>query len=108
MEHQLVITIDCETAPSAADVGELFVALARDYKDITKGRSLVVARIEQGSIIAILTDWASQALPYSVLSLITDCSRIAMFCWPRSTVAAIIAPFSAAALFCAIAAAVGL
>jgi hypothetical protein len=64
MEHRLIITIDYEAAPRAIDLGELFVALARDYKDFTKGRALVVASIEQGSIITTLADWAAQAIPY--------------------------------------------
>jgi hypothetical protein len=64
MDDQLIITIDYETAPRADDLGELFVALARDYKDMTKGRVLVVSSIHQGSIRAILTDWALQAAPY--------------------------------------------
>jgi hypothetical protein len=64
MDDQLIITIECETAPRADDFGELFAALARDYKDMTKGRVLVVSSIHQGSIWAILTDWALQAAPY--------------------------------------------
>lgn len=64
MEDQLIITIDYETAPRADDLGELFTALARDYKDVTKGRVLVVKSIENGSIIATLTDWAIQTIPY--------------------------------------------
>ncbi|WP_369721327.1 hypothetical protein AB8Z38_30535 [Bradyrhizobium sp. LLZ17] len=64
MDDQLVITIEYETAPRADDLGELFVALARDYKDMTKGRVLVVSSIHQGSIWATLTDWALVAVPY--------------------------------------------
>jgi hypothetical protein len=64
MDDQLIITIEYETAPRADDFGELFAALARDYKDMTKGRVLVVSSIHQGSIWAILTDWALQAAPY--------------------------------------------
>ena len=64
MEDQLIVTIDYETAPRADDLGELFTALARDYKDMTKGRLLVVSSIEHGSIIATLTDWALQAAPF--------------------------------------------
>jgi hypothetical protein len=64
MNDQLIITIDYTTAPRADDLGELFAALARDYKDMTRGRVLVVSNIQQGSIRAILTDWALQAAPY--------------------------------------------
>jgi hypothetical protein len=65
MEDRLIITIDYEIAPRADDIGELFAALARDYKDFTKGRVLVVTSIEHGSIIATLTDWALQTVPYA-------------------------------------------
>jgi len=43
----------------------LFTALARDYKDVTEGRVLVVSSIQQGTIIATLTDWVQLALPYA-------------------------------------------
>lgn len=65
MDDQLIITIDYETAPRAGDLGKLFSALARDYKDVTEGRLLVVLSIRRGSIIATLTDLALQALPYA-------------------------------------------
>jgi hypothetical protein len=65
MEDRLIITIDYENPPRADDIGELFAALARDYKDFTRGRVLVVTSIEHGSIIATLTDWALQNLPYA-------------------------------------------
>jgi hypothetical protein len=64
MDDQLIITIEYETAPRTDDLGELFVALARDYKDMTKGRVLVISSIHQGSIWATLTDWALVAAPY--------------------------------------------
>lgn len=64
MEDELVITIYYEVPPRAEDVGELFTALARDYKEMSNGRVLVIASIEQGSIIAVLKDWAIQAAPY--------------------------------------------
>jgi hypothetical protein len=64
MEDLLIITIEYEIAPRADNLGELFSALARDYKDITNGRVLVVTSIEHGSIIATLTDWAVNAIPY--------------------------------------------
>jgi len=68
MDDRLIITIGYnetdETALRAGDLGTLFTALARDYKDVTKGRVLVVVSIRRGSIIATLTDWALQSLPY--------------------------------------------
>jgi hypothetical protein len=65
MEDRLIITIDYEIAPRADDIGGLFAALARDYKDFTKGRVLVVTSIDHGSIIATVTDWAVQTIPYA-------------------------------------------
>ncbi len=64
MADVLILTLDFETPPRADELGELFAALARDYKDLTKGRVLVVSRLETGSLIAHLQDLASAAGPY--------------------------------------------
>lgn len=64
MEAQLVLTIDSETPLPADEVGELLAALARDCREMTRGRVLVVSRVENGSIIATLTDAALAAAPY--------------------------------------------
>lgn len=64
MENQLVVVIDYERRPRAEDIGALFSALAKDYKTVSRGRILVVASIDHGSIIATLVDWAFQAVPY--------------------------------------------
>jgi hypothetical protein len=64
MESQLVIVIDYTIRPRADDIGALLSALAKDYKTVSKGRVLVVASIDHGSIIATLVDWAFQAIPY--------------------------------------------
>jgi hypothetical protein len=42
----------------------LFTALARDYRDISHGRVLVVASLENGSLIAKLRDLALLAVPH--------------------------------------------
>lgn len=52
----LVLTFNHEQPITAAQLGELFAALARDYRQFTSGRSLVVTRIESGSLIALLQD----------------------------------------------------
>jgi hypothetical protein len=65
MSHELIITFDFETPPPAGELGELFSALARDYRDMTKGRVLVVASLETGSLIAALKDYALLALPHA-------------------------------------------
>lgn len=64
MENQLIIVIDCKRSPRAEDIGALFSALAKDYKTVSKGRVLVVASIDHGSIVATFVDWAFQAIPY--------------------------------------------
>jgi len=71
MENQLIVVIDYERPPRAEDIGELFSALAKDYKTVSRGRVLVVASIDHGSIIAKLVDWAFQALPYIQASVET-------------------------------------
>jgi hypothetical protein len=47
----------------ADELGKLFVSLARDYRRLTQ-RKLVVARVEVGSLTAILMDSAIAAGPY--------------------------------------------
>lgn len=64
MENELILTIDYEIPPVADDIGELFAALGRDYSDLTGGRALVLSRVESGSLIATLTDYALAAAPY--------------------------------------------
>ena len=58
MADELILKLDFERAPSAEDLGEIFSAIARDYHEMSKGRTLVVIRVEGGSIIATLTDSA--------------------------------------------------
>lgn len=65
MDDQLIFTIEYETPPIAEEVGTLFIAIARDYRDFTSGRHLAVVSIEQGSIIATFRDWALITLPYA-------------------------------------------
>jgi hypothetical protein len=63
MSNELIVTLDFETPPPADELGELFSALARDYRDLT-GRVLAIASLEAGSIIATLKDYALLALPH--------------------------------------------
>lgn len=60
----LILTIQYETPPSAEELGDLFAALGRDYRGLSGGRTLVLTSVEQGSVIATLTDAALAALPY--------------------------------------------
>jgi hypothetical protein len=80
-ENRLILTIDFETPPSAAELGDVFVALARDYRDLTRGRVLVVMRVESGSIIATLTDAALAAVPYiaSAAAVIAGINQLSKF-----------------------------
>jgi hypothetical protein len=81
MADQLILTIDFETAPPAAELGEIFAALARDYREMTRGRVLVVTRIQSGSIIATLTDAALAAVPYAAggIAVIAAVNQLAKF-----------------------------
>jgi hypothetical protein len=62
---ELVLTLRNELKISAADLGELFTALARDYERINRGRILVVVHLEAGSLVAILQEIA----PYAKMGL---------------------------------------
>ena len=64
MTDGLILELDSERPPNAEDLGEVFSALARDYREMTNGRTLVVVRVESGSITATLTDAALAAAPY--------------------------------------------
>jgi hypothetical protein len=81
MPDELVLTFDFEEPLSAADLGEVFAALGRDYRDMTNGRILVVTSVERGSIIATLTDHVLAAQPYLVagVAVIAGINQIAKF-----------------------------
>jgi hypothetical protein len=64
--NEIILEFDFETPPAAEDLGELFVALDRDYRKISKGGTLVVTRVESGSIIITITDAVLAAAPYVV------------------------------------------
>lgn len=64
MADELIITIRYDVPLPAVELGELFAAIARDYRAFTNGRSLVVSRIESGSIRTTLIDMAMAAAPY--------------------------------------------
>src|SRR5688500_13229874 len=64
MANELVLRFDCELPPPADELGEVFAALARDYREMSKGRTLVVTRVDSGSIIITLTDAVLAAAPY--------------------------------------------
>lgn len=64
MTNEIVLTFDFKTPLDAEDLGEVFKALARDYRESSRDGTLVVTRVESGSIIVTLTDAALVAVPY--------------------------------------------
>jgi hypothetical protein len=62
---ELVVTFANERPLSSDDLGELFIALARDYRQLTGGRTLVVVRVETGSLYAAFTDAVALVAPYA-------------------------------------------
>lgn len=68
-DDRLILTFDFEMQPPAAELGDVFVALARDYREMTRGRVLVVMSVQSGSIIVTLTDAALATVPYILGSI---------------------------------------
>jgi hypothetical protein len=66
---ELVLTFRNERPIRAVDLGEVFTSLARDYSRINKGRTLVVVRLETGSIVARLQEMYDAIAPYAQTSL---------------------------------------
>lgn len=62
--RDLFIAFQNQKPLRADELGELFTTLARDYRDLTGGRTLVVGRLETGSLYAILQDAIGQAGPF--------------------------------------------
>ena len=81
MADEIVLTFNFEMSPSADGLGEVFVALARDYNEATEGRVLVIKSIQSGSIVVALTDAALAAAPYAggTLAIIGAVNAVAAF-----------------------------
>ncbi|MDO6732453.1 hypothetical protein Q4577_20695 [Marinovum sp. 2_MG-2023] len=62
---KLVLVIENEQPVPALALSELLASLARDYRKQNRARTLVVARVEDGSILITLLDMAQAALPYT-------------------------------------------
>lgn len=62
--NELVLRIAGGRPLQASELGDLFLALARDYRQMNRGRTLVVTRIEAGSILIFLQDALLAAKPY--------------------------------------------
>lgn len=61
----IVIVIENRQPVSALALSELLAAFARDYRKQNRNRTLVVERVENGSIWITLLDMAQAALPYA-------------------------------------------
>lgn len=53
----------------AAELGKVLSALAADYKKVTGGQTLVVARVQEGSIWVILQDAITYLAPFATSAL---------------------------------------
>jgi hypothetical protein len=62
--HELVLLISDGRPVRASELGELLTALARDYRQVSRGRLLVVTQLESGSLWILLKDAALAAKPY--------------------------------------------
>jgi hypothetical protein len=62
---ELVLSFDNARPLAVADLGELFSAIAGDYRQLTRGRTLAVARLETGSLYAYLRDALNEFAPYA-------------------------------------------
>lgn len=62
---KIVLVIENRQPVPALALSELLAALARDYRKQNRARTLVVARVEDGSIWITLLDMAQAALPYA-------------------------------------------
>jgi hypothetical protein len=57
-EEGLLLIIRNERSIEAADLAELLGSLAKDYRKISNGGELIIGRLSQGSLIALLHDAA--------------------------------------------------
>jgi hypothetical protein len=64
VSYELVLIFDHARPLSSDDLGDLFTALARDYSKLTRGRTLVISRLEAGSLYAAFTDAVALVTPY--------------------------------------------
>jgi len=62
---RVVLVIENRQPVPALALSELLAALARDYRKQNRARTLVVSRVEDGSIWITLLDMAQAALPYA-------------------------------------------
>lgn len=62
---ELTVTISYEKLIPAVELGNLITAMARDYRSLSRGRTLAVARIASGSILIFLQDAYEAIGPYA-------------------------------------------
>jgi hypothetical protein len=61
--NEIILTFDYAQTPAAEDLADVFAALARDYRETSGSGTLVVTRIQSGSITVMVTDAVLAALP---------------------------------------------
>jgi hypothetical protein len=61
---EILLILATDQPIAVDDLSRLFGALAKDYKQLTRGRTLIVTSISHGSIIVHLTDAYSAIAPY--------------------------------------------
>jgi hypothetical protein len=66
---ELILAFHTARPLAAAELGELLSALAGDYRRFARGRTLVVARLETGSLYAYLRDALNEVAPYGNYAL---------------------------------------
>jgi hypothetical protein len=81
MANELLLTFDFETPVSAENLAEVIVALGRDYRESTDGRTLVVSRVETGSVTLTFIDAVMAAAPYVVsgVAIVQGVNALATF-----------------------------
>ncbi len=63
-QNAMLLTIRNDRPLLAPELGELLLALSRDYREVNRGRSLAVTRIQTGTILITLSDVLAAAKPY--------------------------------------------
>jgi hypothetical protein len=81
MPNELLLAFDFETPVSAEDLAEVIAALGRDYRENTDGRTLVVSRVESGSVILTFIDAVMATAPYcaSAVAIVQGVNALATF-----------------------------
>jgi hypothetical protein len=77
MANEIILTFDYEETPAAEDLADVFAALARDYRETSGGGTLVVTRVQSGSITVTVTDAILASLPHAQTAAVATIAVIA-------------------------------